>query len=58
MYTTIETSGQQIFAVVGSAYISERHNDELHRYLPPLESKFHIKFEEALKTLRSALSLR
>ena len=58
MHPTIETSTHQSFAVVGSAYISERHHDEVHRYLPPLESKFHINFEEVLKTLRSALSLR
>jgi len=58
MYTTIQTSAQQIFAVVGSAYISERHSDEEHRYLLPLEPKFQINFEQALKTLRSAFCLR
>jgi len=58
MHPTIETSTHQIFAVVGSTYISERHSDEVHRYLPISEAKFHIDFEVVLRTLRSALALR
>lgn len=58
MYSAVETSSQQIFAVVGSSYISEHHGDELHRYLPVSERKgsFNLNFDEVLKTLRSALS--
>lgn len=58
MYSAIDTSSQQIFAVVGSAYISEHHSDELHRYLPASasNSSFHLNFDEVLKALRSAIS--
>ena len=54
MYSVIETSSQQFFAVVGSAYISEHHGDEMHRYLPASDKSFH--FDQILKALRSALS--
>jgi len=47
----------QIFAVVGSAYISERHNDETHRYLPASDSGSLFDFDELLHALRRALSL-
>ena len=53
MYPITETSTQQIFAVVGSAYVSEHHADEAHRYLPKLEGEG--AFEEILGKLRSAL---
>ena len=60
MHTAIETSSQQMFAVVGSAYVSEHHGDELHRYLPASErtGTFNLNFDEVLKVLRSALSCR
>jgi hypothetical protein len=60
MYSAIETSSQQIFAVVGSAYISEHHSDETHHYLPLSEKReFNVvNFDELLKALRAALSLR
>jgi hypothetical protein len=58
MRSIIETTSQQIFAVVGSAYISEHHSDETHRYLPPSEKHdFTADFAEILKNLRAALSL-
>jgi hypothetical protein len=54
MYPVTDTSNQQIFAVVGSAYVSEHHSDDSQRYLPAPESKGI--FDEILKALRSALS--
>jgi hypothetical protein len=45
---------QQNFAVVGSAYISEHHSEEVHRYLPSFENEG--VFDEILRKLRSALS--
>lgn len=53
MYST--GTNPQIFAVVGSTYISERHSDEAQRYLSSLESSSLIDFEELLQTLRRAL---
>lgn len=59
MYSVLDTSSQQMFSVVGSAYISERHSDERHSYFPaPEGSYFNIDFDELLAGLRSALSLR
>lgn len=59
MHSVIETSSTQIFAVVGSAYISEHHIDESHRHLPsPQGGQFVANFDDMLKTLRAALSLR
>jgi len=54
MYSTADSSSQQIFAVVGSAYVSEHHSDDSRRYLPASESAGI--FDEILETLRSALS--
>jgi len=54
MHPATDTSSQQVFAVVGSAYISEHHGDETHRYLPPLEREG--LFDDILKALRGALS--
>jgi hypothetical protein len=56
MYSPNGTS-TQIFAVVGSAYISERHNDEGHCYLPQSDSGSSFHFDELLSKLRSAISL-
>lgn len=58
MHVLTETSSQQIFAVVGSAYVCEHHGDELHRYLPASERNgtFRQNVDEVLKTLRSAFS--
>ena len=59
MNLTTETSNQQIFAVVSSAYISEHHSDETHRYLPLAEARdFTVDFGALLKSLRAVLSLR
>ena len=59
MHSVIQTHSQQMFALVGSAYIAEHHADEMHRYLSPSESrKFAADFDELLKFLRAALSLR
>jgi hypothetical protein len=59
MYSAIDTTSQQMFSVVGSAYIPERRNDEMHRYLPLSDSRDRaVIFDELLKALRSALSLR
>lgn len=54
MFTLTETTTQQIFSVVGSAYVSEHHGDEIHRYLPRIESEG--AFDEILRRLRAALS--
>jgi hypothetical protein len=54
MYPATDTSSQQIFAVVGSAYISEHHGDETHRYLSLSERE--SLFDDILKALRGALS--
>ena len=54
MFPITETGTQQLFAVVGSAYVSEHHGDETHRYLPILQSEG--TFDEILKKLRFALS--
>jgi hypothetical protein len=54
MYSVTHSSSQQIFAVVGSAYISEHHSDDSRRYLTTAESEG--LFDEILNALRSALS--
>jgi hypothetical protein len=59
MHPAIEISNQNFFDVISSAYVSEHHIDETHRYLPPSEQHaFAVDFGEVLKALRSALSLR
>ena len=59
MYPGIQTSSQQLFAVVGSTFVSEHHSDEIHRYLPlPEAGDFVVNFDELLKALRAVLCLR
>lgn len=57
MHPVIETSGNfMVGSVFGSAYVSEHHFDDAHRYLPP-SNREHV-CGEILKALRSALSIR
>jgi len=60
MHSVIETNGQQFFAIVGSAYLSEHHADETHSYLSASECREFsaVNFNEVLEALRAALSLR
>ena len=45
--------------VFGGGYVQERHSDETHRYLPPIEKhEFVMDFDAVIKALRAALSLR
>ena len=48
-------TSNQIFAVVGSTYVSEHHGDELQRHLPASETE-GIDLDALLNKLRSALS--
>ena len=57
MHPAVDISNQNFFAVIGSAYVSEHHIDETHRYLPLSERRV-VNFDEVLKALRAALSLR
>jgi hypothetical protein len=57
MYSTNHPGSQMITgSMFGSAYVPERHSDEVHSYWIP-EAK-RIDFEAMLKALRSALLLR
>ena len=61
MHPTIATSNRYLFAVVGSAYVSERHADEMHRYLPPLAKRefVSLNFDRAMNALKTiAVSIR
>jgi hypothetical protein len=57
-------SSNQLQTVFGGGYVLEQHSDATHRYLPPsdvgevLESLTVSMFDEVMKSLRSALSLR
>jgi hypothetical protein len=57
MHPAVDISNQNFFAVIGSAYVSEHHIDEAHRYLPFSDRRV-VNFDEVLKALRAALSLR
>ena len=49
----------QLQSIFGSGYVPEQHADETHQYLPPLEHReFVVNFDDLLKRLRAALSLR
>jgi hypothetical protein len=55
--TTSQFLGSSI--VIGSSYVPEQHSDETQRYLPrPEKHSFAVNFDQMLKTLRAALSLR
>jgi hypothetical protein len=60
MDRTTQTSSQVLGnLVIGGLYVPERHNDEIERYLPrPDERSFAVGFDQVLKSLRAALSLR
>jgi hypothetical protein len=50
----------QVQTIFGNGYLPEQHADDAHRYLPAFEhpdSDVGL-FDELLKTLRAALSLR
>ena len=53
------TSSQVLDNVIGGLYVPEQHGDQIERYLPcPEERSFAVGFDQMLKTLRAALSLR
>ena len=57
MYSTQNFTPLQ--TLFGAGYVEEQHADEAHRYLPPSEpGEFVMNFEQMLKKLRAALSLR
>jgi hypothetical protein len=49
------TSSQLLHEVVNSADLSERHSDEMHRYLQRGDGELLIDFSQTLKALTSAL---
>ena len=58
MYLTTQGS-HQLRTIFGNGYVPEQHGEETLRYLPtPDAGQFGLNFEEILKALRSALSLR
>jgi hypothetical protein len=63
MYLAAQSS-VQLQTVFGGGYVLEQHSDAAHRYLPPsvvgegFESLTASMFDEVMKSLRSALSLR
>jgi hypothetical protein len=54
MYPTQNFTQLTIF---GTGYVAEQHADETNRYLPLAEHRV-VNFDELLKALRAALSLR
>jgi hypothetical protein len=49
----------QLNTIFGSGYVAEEHSDEARQYLsPPEHREFFVNFDELMKKLRSALSLR
>lgn len=58
MYRTTQNSNQ-LQTIFGGGYVAEQHGDETRRHLPVLESReFIVDFDDLLKALRAALSLR
>ena len=52
-------SSNQLQTVFGGGFVQEQHGDGTHRNLPPTESReFAVSFDEVIKALRAALSLR
>jgi hypothetical protein len=49
------TSSELLHAVVNSAHLSERHTNEMHRYLQRGDRELPVDFSETLKALTSAL---
>ena len=49
------TSSQLLYAVVNSAYLSERHANEMHRYWQRGDGELLVDFNETLEALTSAL---
>ena len=55
----ISQSSIQLHTVFGGGYVAEQRGDETHCYLPRSEKhEFAVDFDEAIKALRAALSLR
>lgn len=55
----ISQSSSQLHTIFGGGYVPEQRGDETHRYLPPSEKhEFAVDFDELIKALRAALSLR
>jgi hypothetical protein len=59
MYRNTQSS-HQLHSIFGGGYVLEQHGDESHRYLLPSETSRDDRttFEEMMKVLRSALSIR
>jgi hypothetical protein len=58
MYPTTPGS-HQLQTIFGSGYVPEQHGEETRRYLPSFETgEYSVHWDEILKTLRQALSLR
>jgi hypothetical protein len=55
MHLISATSSQLLYAVVNSAYLSERDPDEMHHHLQPRDGERLVDFSETLKALASAL---
>ena len=52
-------STNQLQTVFGGGYVQEHHSDGVHHYLPPAEKReFVVNFDDVIKALRAALSLR
>jgi len=51
----VATSGQQLYAVVNSACMSERRSDETHRYLESRNTEILVGLNDTLKAVTSAL---
>ena len=49
------TSSQLLYAVINSAYLSERDIDDVHHPLQPRNGERLVDFSETLKALASAL---
>ena len=58
MYLSTQSS-DPFHTIFGSGYVPEQHGDETRRYLPSTEDReLAVSFDEVIKALRAALSLR
>lgn len=52
-------SSHPLQTIFGGGYVPEQHGDETHRYLPSFDtSEYSVNWDDVLKSLRTALSLR
>ena len=55
----ISQTSIQLHTVFGGGYVAEQRGDQTHHYLPSSEKhEFVVDFDEVIKALRAALSLR